>query len=103
MVGSQPCVRKSVTIRGGYTTSFNEPPDPVANPTTLDAQGNGRVLFIAGVYFRPYISPTIEGLRIIGGDSTVLASSEGRDADCGLQIADCEFENSDKKWNSFHQ
>lgn len=30
---------KTVTIQGGYTTSFTEPPDPEANPTTLDAQG----------------------------------------------------------------
>lgn len=55
-------ISKSVTIRGGYTPAFIEPPDPVANPTTLDAQGQGRVLFIAGA-----ISPTIEGLRITGG------------------------------------
>jgi parallel beta-helix repeat protein len=39
-------VSKTVAIRGGYTTAFADPPDPVANPTTLDAQGQGRVLYV---------------------------------------------------------
>jgi hypothetical protein len=41
-------VSKTVTIRGGYTTAFTDPPDPEANPTTLDALGQGRVLYITG-------------------------------------------------------
>jgi uncharacterized repeat protein (TIGR01451 family) len=55
-------ISKSVTIQGGYTTAFTEPPNPEANPTTLDAQEQGRVLYITG-----NISPTVEGLRITGG------------------------------------
>ena len=31
-------ISKTVTIRGGYTTAFTDPPDPETNPTTLDAQ-----------------------------------------------------------------
>ncbi len=61
-------ISKTVSLRGGYTTAFSDPPDPQANPTTLDAQGRGRVLLIAG----PSISPTIEGLHITGGDATGL-------------------------------
>jgi hypothetical protein len=60
-------ISKSVTIRGGYTTAFTDPPDPVANPTTLDAQGQGRVLYITGD-----ISPEIEGLHITHGDAADL-------------------------------
>ena len=30
-------ISKTVTIRGGYTTAFIEPPNPSANPTILDA------------------------------------------------------------------
>jgi len=60
-------VNKSVTIRGGYTTAFTEPPDPETNLTTLDALGQGRVLYITG-----NINPTIEGLRITGGDAAGL-------------------------------
>ncbi len=37
-------ISKSVTIRGGHTTAFTDPPDPDTNPTTVDAQGGGRVL-----------------------------------------------------------
>ena len=38
-------ISKTVTLRGGYTApGFADPPDPEANPTTLDAQGQGRVL-----------------------------------------------------------
>ena len=55
---------KTVTIRGGYTTTNWTTPDTEANPTTLDAQGQGRVLYIIGV-----ISPTIENLCITGGDA----------------------------------
>ena len=50
-------VAKSITIRGGYSTAFSEPPDPVANPTTLDAGGRGRVIYVEG-----NISLTLEGL-----------------------------------------
>jgi parallel beta-helix repeat protein len=57
-------ISKDVTIRGGYTTANWATPDPEANPTTLDAQGQGRVLYITGD-----ISPMIEGLRITGGDA----------------------------------
>lgn len=60
-------ISKSVTIRGGYTTAFTEPPDPDANATFLNAQGMGRVIHVIG-----YISPTIEGLHIIDGDATGL-------------------------------
>jgi hypothetical protein len=54
---------KTLTIRGGYSTSdwsFN----PTANPTILDAQGQGRVLFITGE-----IAPVIEGLRLRKGSA----------------------------------
>lgn len=56
-------ISNTVTIRGGYDTTFTEPPDPIAHPTTLDAQGKGRVVYITGAG----INPTIEGLRITGG------------------------------------
>jgi hypothetical protein len=60
-------ISKTITIRGGHTTAFTDPPDPETNQTTLDAQGKGRVFFITGD-----ISPTIEGLHITGGDAAGL-------------------------------
>jgi hypothetical protein len=63
-------ISKIVTVRGGYiytnSTSYNwDVSDPEANLTTLDAQGQGRVIFIIGD-----ISPTVVGLRITSGDAT---------------------------------
>jgi len=60
-------ISMTVTIRGGYTTTNWTTPYPLSQPTTLDAQGQGRVLYITG-----NISPTIEGLRITGGNATGL-------------------------------
>jgi uncharacterized repeat protein (TIGR01451 family) len=66
-------ISKSVTLQGGYTSAFTEPPNPAANPTTLDAQGQGRVIYIVNT-----ITVTIEGLRITGGNATGQdASFEG--------------------------
>ena len=75
-------ITKSVIIRGGYTASGWDTPDPAANLTTLDAQGQGRGLYISGD-----ISPIIEGLRITGGDAAGLGGgSGGYDAGGGLYV-----------------
>jgi hypothetical protein len=55
-------IDKTITIQGGYTTTNWVTPDPQANPTTLDAQGFYRVIEVTAG------QPTIEGLRITGGD-----------------------------------
>ncbi len=68
-------ISKSVTIRGGYTTTNWATPYPLTQPTTLDAQGQGRVLYITGD-----ISPTIEGLRITGGNAVGLGGNLGGNA-----------------------
>lgn len=91
---------KTLTIQGGYTMTDWLIPDPIAHPTTLDAQGKGRVLYISGD-----ISPTIEGLRLTGGDATGLGGGEdARDAGGGVCIiqasvtlSDCgiEYNNAD--------
>ena len=59
-------INKTVTIRGGYTApDFADPPNPEDNPTILDAESQGRV-----IYGKQYISSTIEGLWITGGNAT---------------------------------
>jgi uncharacterized repeat protein (TIGR01451 family) len=73
-------ISKTVTIRGGYNADFSAW-DPDTYSTTLDAQGRGRVLYITGD-----ISPTIEGLRIIGGDATGLSGSPGGNAGGGVYV-----------------
>ena len=75
-------ISKSLTIRGGYTTTNWTTPDPVANPTTLDARGLGRVLVITGT-----ITPTVEGLRITGGNARGLGGGpSGWDAGGGVYV-----------------
>jgi hypothetical protein len=69
---------KTVTIQGGYATTNWITPNPEANPTTLDAQGQGRVLYITGS-----ISPTIAGLRITGGNAAGLLGSAQWNYDAG--------------------
>lgn len=56
---------KTLTIQGGYTPSDWTTPYPEVNITTLDAQGQGRVLYlnVDGI-------PTIAGLHLTGGDAT---------------------------------
>jgi hypothetical protein len=73
---------KTVALQGGYSPSDWSNPDPEANPTTLDALGLGRVLYVTGS-----ISPTIEGLRITGGDATGLGDGfDGSDAGGGVYL-----------------
>lgn len=57
-------ISKTVTIRGGYSTSDWATANPLAQPCTLNAEEQGRVIYITGD-----ITPTIEGLRITGGDA----------------------------------
>ncbi|KPL19245.1 MAG: hypothetical protein AMJ93_13260, partial [Anaerolineae bacterium SM23_84] len=78
-------IDKSIIVRGGYTTTNWMVSDPVANPTTLDAQGQGRVIYITGD-----INPTVEGLRITGGDADGLGGHNNQwwayDAGGGMYI-----------------
>jgi uncharacterized repeat protein (TIGR01451 family) len=74
-------ISKTVTIRGGYTTTNWTTPYPIIQPTTLDAQRRGRVLYITDD-----ISPTIEGLRITRGNATGLGGLSWGDAGGGVYI-----------------
>jgi len=70
---------KTLTVRGGYTApGFVDPPDPETSLTTLDAQGQGRVLFVVGS-----VSPVIEGLCLTGGDAGGLGGTSWGYGDAG--------------------
>jgi fibronectin-binding autotransporter adhesin len=71
-------VSKTVTIQGGYTTTNWTKSDPDANPTTLDAQGQGRVFYVVGD-----VSPIIDGFHITGGDAAGLGGEGTSDEDAG--------------------
>ncbi|MBN1137281.1 MAG: VCBS repeat-containing protein, partial [Anaerolineae bacterium] len=56
-------ITRSVTVQGGHTTTdWLAAPDAVAHPTTLDADGNGRVFYIT-----QDIAATVENLTVAGG------------------------------------
>jgi len=75
-------INKTVTIRGGYTTTDWSHSDPQANPTVLHAQAEGRVLYIEGS-----ISPIIEGLDVTGGDASGLGGGPAAsDAGGGVYV-----------------
>ena len=63
-------ISKTVTVRGGYTITNWTTSDPNIYTTTLDADGDGRVFYITG-----QVSPTIEGLRITGGDAWYMGGA----------------------------
>jgi len=95
-------ISKTVTVQGGYTTAYTDPPDPAFNPTVLNAAGQGRVVYIVGS-----ITPTLAGLRLTGGNATGLGGyydpNTGRLYDGGgavyaayatPTITNCQIDNS---------
>ena len=81
-------ISKSVIVRGGYTPTNWTTAHPLTQPTTLDAQQRGRVIYVTGASTPGAgISVTIEGLRVTGGDATNLGgSASGKDAGGGLYV-----------------
>ncbi|MEZ4638727.1 MAG: hypothetical protein R2873_27540 [Caldilineaceae bacterium] len=60
-------IDRGLTLQGGYTTTnWLATPDPVAYPTTLDAQDSGRV-----VYANTTSPVTLAGLNLTGGNGLV--------------------------------
>jgi parallel beta-helix repeat protein len=71
-------ISTSLTIRGGYTITNWTVSDPIANPTVLDAQGLGRVIYVTG-----NVIVTVENLQITGGNSIGLGGSHIGNEDAG--------------------
>lgn len=73
---------KTVTIQGGYKPGDWQTPNPIIYRTTLDAQGQGRVMYIAGA-----VSPTLSGLTLTGGNAAGLGGGKlERDSGGGLYV-----------------
>ena len=70
---------KSITIRGGYTNAFTDPPNPAAHPAILDAQELGRVIYIPDLTAANIV---LDGLQLTRGNGF-----EGlTDDNCGSAI-----------------
>ncbi|MGD2146398.1 MAG: choice-of-anchor Q domain-containing protein [Anaerolineae bacterium] len=85
-------ITKSLALRGGYDAdAWSAAPDPSAHPTLIDAQRQGRGISIVGTS-TDWLSVTIDGFTITGGDYTGLGNPAGggwqvcqaaEGADCG--------------------
>ena len=60
-------IDKSLTVRGGYTTTDWETAQPITYPTVIDPQGSGRGGLITIPAFHTSITVTLEGLSITNG------------------------------------
>jgi uncharacterized repeat protein (TIGR01451 family) len=69
-------ISKTVVVRGGYTTTNWAVSNPLSYPTTLDAEGQGRVLYLSGP-----ISAVVDSLRIVGGDAQGLGGGPAKELD----------------------
>jgi len=79
-------ITKSLTLRGGYSTGNWTTSNPVANPTIIDAQRQGRGISIVGDVRQ---TVTVEGFTITGGDYTGLGNPPGDWHLCRRTGADC--------------
>lgn len=58
-------LNKSLTVQGGYSPGNWSTPDPVANPTTLDAAQQGRVVYVTGS-----VQVALRGFILVNGRVT---------------------------------
>jgi hypothetical protein len=72
---------RSLTLAGGYSPLNWTTADPAAYPTTLDAQGQGRVVVVAGE-----ITVTLTGLNLTNGNADGLGGLITTDEGGGLLI-----------------
>jgi hypothetical protein len=64
-------INKTIFLRGGYTTTDWVNSHPLTYPTTIDAQGKGR-----GIYIAQSVSVTIEGFTITNGNAVGLGGKQ---------------------------
>ncbi len=80
-------ISKTVIIRGGYTPTDWDASDPAANPTVIDAQGQGRGIAIDGSGSQWV---TVDGFAITGG--ATVGSGGGIYAESAtVTIANCDI------------
>jgi hypothetical protein len=82
-------ITRSLTLQGGYSPADWYTPDPIANPTIIDAERQGRGVSIVGTYnIHPQV--TVDGFTITGGDYTDLGNPDGvANQVCASTGADC--------------
>jgi len=81
-------ITETITLQGGWNAGFSTQ-DPSTYPTTLDAQGQGRVIEINGT-----ISPTIDGFIITGGNANDEALDAAKGGGIYSRLADPTIVNN---------
>lgn len=96
-------ITKSLTIRGGYTTSDWDTSDPATYITTLDANGGGRVVYISGD-----VTVTLGALHLTGGDASGLGGDAWGNAGGGVYalnatvtLSGCNIADNEAPFGSF--
>ncbi len=69
---------RSLTLRGGYTSSNWLVAYPVTQPTTIQAADLGRALYLSGP-----VTPTVRDLRLTGGNAAGLGGGPAANQDAG--------------------
>lgn len=79
--------RQNITVTGGYDgANWSAAPDPVANPTVVDAQRSGRGFTVLGTRNQQV---TLAGLTVTGGDYTGFGNPSGVGRGCTGTGYDC--------------
>jgi parallel beta-helix repeat protein len=60
-------ISKTVTLQGGYSPTDWAVSHPLTQPSILDAEAKGRVVYVTGA-----ISPVLEGLYVTGGNADAM-------------------------------
>ena len=82
-------LNKSLTLRGGFTTTNWVTPDPDQNPTIIDAQGAGRVIYVPNA-----VTATVVGLHLTNGSADFGAGVYNENEAGALIVEDCQiYEN----------
>jgi hypothetical protein len=101
-------IEETLALRGGFAPGHWEAPDPVSNPTIIDAEQQGRGVTLFGDWSQ---TVTFEGFTITGGDYTGLGNPPGvgilncrrTGSDCGgglyafgvtLRLRDCTINDN---------
>jgi hypothetical protein len=80
-------ITKSLTLRGGYSTTDWDVSDPKRNPAVIDAQRLGRAISIVGTGSQ---TVTVEAFTITGGDYSGMGNPSGvGNQVCGRTGSDC--------------
>ena len=93
--GNVVTINKALTLTGGYTTGNWSTYNLAANPTTLDAQGAGRVISITGG-----VATTIQGLTMTNGSIGSLLSGAGVRTDGPISIIESYIFSNTTNYNA---